>query len=653
MSSSNDANNLDTQAGNIEGLHFPSLEEILQTQRPAPEPPLAETLPLEEQEALLYSVDDALKRANEGDSAAFEGMLDALSKLWHCQSQFLLRATEALANGSRNPSLRLVYGRTGVLDFFLQLISSKEIAESSLILHSLRLIGNSCADTDENRATVVNYIPAILQYLLQPELRQVIIPVVYNLCIDYEPAQSQLAANKIVYILLTLVKDDAFQGNDALIDHVYELIELVGEQEQGVENSPDGTISLLLAMTAAEPAQFCILANCTAAYITNTRFQDICISRRMVSDILSMLTRSISFDTAGSDDTQAIAQSRLKINQALAELSASPRFAMSYPLNSSLSQTLRSWLNSPEDQLQICACVMLGNLARSDEICVAMVKEQKIHEELIAVLNSNARGAALHSALGFLKNLAIASDNRIIIGKAGIVPAIARLWAYETIPQVQLSATSITRQLVNSSVENISRLLEPAEGEEAQSYLSLLLALFKRTDSIPIKTEMGRIAAAICRTLIPRYKAAGDCVLESLFTHKDIALPLGAMVTQTQWPVVRSEGWFALALMASTKAGSDAVVNCLQNIDGFSLIEQTLGAAEPPETEADKVQWGKDRDNIIILVQELLKDEVSLLTANYTQADRYPQADTVDASWKITMQGLMRRHVSKYLKQGN
>jgi hypothetical protein len=582
-------------------------------------------------------VDDALKRANEGDTAAFEGMLDALSKLWHCQSQFLLRATETLANGSRNPSLRLVYGRTGILDFFLRLISSSEIVESSLVLHSLRLIGNSCADTDENRAIVMNCIPAILQYLLQPELRQVVIPVVYNLCIDYEPAQSQLAANKIVYILLKLVKDDAFQGNDALIDYVYELIELVGEQEQGIENSPDGTISLLLAMTAAEPAQFCILANCTAAYITNTRFQDICISRHMVSGILSMLTRSLSFNTTGSDDAQAIAQSRLKINQALAELSASPLFAVSYPLNSSPSQTLRSWLNSPEDQLQICACVMLGNLARSDETCVAMVKELKIHEELIAVLNSNARGAALHSALGFLKNLAIASDNRIIIGKAGIVPAIARLWTYETIPQVQLSATSITRQLVNSSVENISRLLEPAEGEEAQSYLSLLLALFKRTDSIPIKTEIGRITAAICRTLIPRYNAAGDSILESLFTHKDIALPLGAMVTQTQWPVVRSEGWFALALMASTKAGSDAVVNGLQNIDGFSLIEQTLGAAEPSETKTDKVQWGKDRDNIIILVQELLKDE----------------SDTVDASWKTTMQDLMRRHVSKYLKQSD
>ncbi|KAL4976533.1 armadillo-type protein [Aspergillus desertorum] len=634
MSSRNDADSLETQAENIEGLHFPSLQEIFQTRCQVAEPPRAETLPLQEQEALLYSVDNALKRAELGDTAVFEGMLDALSKLWHCQSQFLLRAAESLANGSRNPLLRPVYGRTGILDFFLRLISSKEITESILILHSLRLIGNSCADTDENRAIVVNHIPAILRYLLWPELRRVVVPVVYNLCIDYEPAQSQLAANKIVYILLKLVRDNAFQ-DVALNNYVYELIELVGEQEQGIENSPDGTISLLLAMTAAEPAQFCVLANCIMAYINNTRFQDICISRRMVPDILSMLTRSLSFKTTSSDDAQTLAQSRLKINQTLAELSASPLFAETYPLDSSLSRTLKSWLSSPEDQLQICACVMLGNLARSDEVCVAMVKELKIHEELIAVLNSKARGAALHAALGFLKNLAIASDNRIIMGEAGIMAAVARLWAYETVPQVQLAATSITRQLVISSVENISRLLELAERKESQTYLSLLLELFEKTDSTPIKTEIGRITASICRTLIPASNAAGDHLLDSLFTHEGIAVPLGAMVKQTQWPVVRSEGWFALALMASIKAGSDAVVNGLQSIDGFSLIKQTLSAAEPLDNEGDKMQWRKDRDNIIVLVQELLKNE----------------SDAVSTSWKSTMQNLMGRHVSKYLKQ--
>jgi hypothetical protein len=47
---------------------------------------------------------------------------------------------------------------------------------------------------------------------------------------EIEPAQSQLAANKIVYILLRLIKDDAFRDNDGLLEYVYELIELVGEQ---------------------------------------------------------------------------------------------------------------------------------------------------------------------------------------------------------------------------------------------------------------------------------------------------------------------------------------------------------------------------------------------------------------------------------------
>lgn len=278
---------------------------------------------------------------------------------------------------------------------------------------------------------------------------------------------------------------------------------------------------------------------------------------------------------------------------------------------------------------------MLGNLARSDDTCVTMVKELQIHEELIVLLKSNARGAILHAALGFLKNLAIASDNKTSIGEAGIIPAIARLWNYETVPQVQLAATSLARQLVNYSVENISRLLQPAttsaevdDNDGERTYLSLLLALFERSDSTPILTEIGRIIASICRTIIPKYKAGEqsdftvDSLLDRLFTHHEgIASPLGAMVTQTQWPVVRSEGWFSLALLASTKTGTEAVINGLQKFDGFSLIEHTLSAEEPTsDKETDKDQWRKDRDNIVVLLQELLKNKVCWfnLTALHT-----------------------------------
>jgi hypothetical protein len=423
--------------------------------------------------------------------------------------------------------------------------------------------------------------------------------------------------------------------------------------EQGINNSPDGTLSLLTALALdknveLELSQFNCLASCLAAYLNNDRFQNICLSKNLLPDVLSLLEHSLSFNrTSSVEDAQAITQSRLKINQALAETSGSPLFAELYPIDSRLSQTLKSWLTSTDSELQICACVMLGNLARSDEVCIAMVKDLKIHVELIAVLNrNNARGAVLHSALGFLKNLAIASDNREYLVDAGIIPAISRLWSYETVPQVQLAATSIARQLIISSVENISRLLQPASiitsssdnnatsstnedgGGSQQTYISLLLALFTKADSTPIKTEIGRIVASLCRTLVPKSKSTEQedrkdaLLLDGLFTrHSGIAIPLGAMITQTQWPVVRSEGWFALALMASTEAGAEAVVHCLREINGFALIEQDLSAEKPREadSETERVQWRKDRDNIVVLVQELLRNKVSWLILGFSQ----------------------------------
>lgn len=342
-------------------------------------------------------------------------------------------------------------------------------------------------------------------------------------------------------------------------------------------------------------------------------------------DILGVLSRSLTFKTESSaEDTQALAQSRLKINQILAEISGSTSFAQYYPLDSPLAQSLKTWLKSTDDQLQICSCVILGNLARSDATCERMVQDLKIHEELISILKSDVRGAVLHSALGFLKNLAIAGNNRLVLGEAGIIPAVSRLWQYESVPQVQFAATSIARQVIVAAVDNISRLLEglPRDGTDSndeRTYLSLLLALFQKTDSTPIKTEIGRTVASICRTLVPQSRE-GDptavALLDRFFDlHEDVALPVGAMIAQSQWPVVRSEGWFAMALMASNKAGAMAVSRSLQRMEILPLLEKTLGAeASEPTEEIEQVQMKKDRDNISVLVQELLKSDVSLFS---------------------------------------
>ncbi|KAJ6084424.1 hypothetical protein N7486_011224 [Penicillium sp. IBT 16267x] len=613
---------------------FRALKQIIEHAEQTSE--VSNSFDLKELHASLGQAEEEA-RLGRRDAKTLESVHTTLIQLWSCNSNLMAQAAEILANGSRDPSWRAPIGQSGILEFFLNIVSSRQELEQGLLLHSLRLVGNSCADTDENREIVVkgNYTLAIIRHFLNPDLIMVAIPVIYNICMDYEPAHAQMAENRAAYIILRLLRDGTIGDNEALLGFAYDLVELASEQAQGVDNSPDGTILLLMELALNEDIAFehyASLVNCLSTYLEKERFQNACVSNNMVEMLLSVLQRSMSIeiDNSSKEDVQALAQARIKVNQALSEVSASPLFAEHYPLDSNLSKTLKSWIMAEEEQLQICACVMLGNLARSDEVCKVMVQDLKIHEELIAVLNSDARGSVLHSTLGFLKNLAIAGDNRVSLAEAGVIPAVSHLWAFDSVPQVQFSAATIARQVIISSTENIARLLSPLSDDpdspaNRRTYLSLLLVLFEKSDSAPIKTEIGRSIASICRTLTPKTREGDEkasALLDTLYDlHAGVARPLGAMITQTQWPVVRSEGWFALALMANNKSGCVAVADCLQNEEVLEVLKETLSMSTKPSDEEseqkDQSQVTKDRDNVFVLVQELLKNESGALPEGY------------------------------------
>lgn len=422
-------------------------------------------------------------------------------------------------------------------------------------------------------------------------------------------------------------------------------------------------------------SQYSCLVNSLVAYLEHQRFRDICILQQgLLEEVLLVLKRSYVIhvdDQLSSDDLQALSQLRLKINQTLAEISGSPLFLSHYTLDSRLAQTLISWLRSAnEEQLQICACLVLGNLARSDTICQRMVQEFGIHKYLTSVLKSNAPGAVLHSALGFLKNLAIARDNKVYLGDVGVIPAVSRLWSFQTMPEVEFAAATLLRQVIAFCLENVSRLLapistDPASSAHTQTYLSLLLSLFEKTDSELIKIDIGRTIVSILRTLSPKTCAenqeARTLYERFLKLHNHVAHPIGSMVVQSQWPVVRSEGWFALALMASNRPGSLAVVDCLGNGDVSKLLIQTLDAKLPERVvEADRARIAKDRDNGIILMKELLENAVStwisldiliILGANILFS--LVKSDVLPPSLKAVPEGYMHDGIALRLKSSD
>lgn len=407
------------------------------------------------------------------------------------------------------------------------------------------------------------------------------------------------------------------------------------------------------------------LVNAAIAYLQHVKFQRAIISQgaliMTIGTLLHSYTRLDSQPSIGEplpdeDDERTLQEMRSNLNQVLSDISALPEFKAAVPVTSAFTSTLRRWLSNPQLQLQVCACIMLGNLARSDAACEEFVHTSRVHIPLIAVLTNANDSQLLHAALGFLKNLALPIKNKEPLGDAGLFDVLPRLWLLDTLQQIQFSSISLTRQLLNNTYENVRKICERLSEDEdspanMRSKLSLLIALFDRTDVEPIKMEIARLITAVCRvfnSLTHRTPEEMQSIRKTFYImHPDVGRPLGFMVSQTKWPVVRSEGWFVFALIARHPEGAQCISDMMQDVAVFQpLVEILTGknlleyggeisgsgsssspgsgsglatasssdAQAPdsarPNTQADEMAR-IDRENAMVLISELLKNRGS------------------------------------------
>jgi hypothetical protein len=431
---------------------------------------------------------------------------------------------------------------------------------------------------------------------------------------------------------------------------------LAGSIELSPENTIDALCELILD-PEVESDEYSLLATTLTAYLKNEQFQGK-ITREVALELpLSVLVDSYSrFSDPGtplppistlqlsptnpgpeniSSPDDFMSQIRTGLVQAFSDISALEEFSGSYPLTSPLTRSLMLWLSLAQKELQICACIMLGNLARSDSVCQSLVEEYAIHEPLIAILSSSNETQLLHASTSFLKNLSLPAGNKSILGSANLISIFSRLWALDTLPQLQLAAISLVRQLVTSNFDNVQRILTPLSPDPDspaynRTHLSLLLSLYERSDQLPIRTEIARVVTAVLRVFSSELTEANtSTILElqrSLYAlHPNLATPLATMVTQAQWPVVRSEGWFALALMSRTGEGAGSVNEVFGGIQLLKTLTETITGGRPPPAstgpegtpvERSEIQERemdiKDRDNALVCVSELLRHRVSL-----------------------------------------
>jgi hypothetical protein len=415
-----------------------------------------------------------------------------------------------------------------------------------------------------------------------------------------------------------------------------------------VNTSPVNAVEILFRHALSEDLDISdsiLLVYAAAAHLKAEQYQ------RRLSNIdglnlpLVWLAQSYSMQQAEEaileiEEEADLAPLRAMIILSLSDISALPTFTAKYSsLNSPITDILAKWLTAAYPQLQSCACIMLGNLARSDAVCQIMVSSRYMHLDLLGLLHTSSNSEALHAAFGFLQNLALLIENRLIMGNAGIIPATARFWTTTTVPQIAYAALRFVRRIISGCLSNISELMTSVTPDTEspaffKTYLSLLLRFFSESDDMTVKIEISRIIAAIMRTMYSLDASTSPSQQETVLLrlyhlHPNIAESLAMLTVQSQWPILSSEGWFAMALMARSNEGCLALSRVLQKVDVFGALQaaihgqSSLSASQSSSSDAQPEQGeemkqqdeikAKNRDNARILVSELLKHEVRSL----------------------------------------
>lgn len=357
--------------------------------------------------------------------------------------------------------------------------------------------------------------------------------------------------------------------------------------------------------------------------------------------------------THPSDDEISYSEVRACLSQILASFALRARFAECYSAFSIEMRTLIEWVSAPFPQIQICALMVLGNLAyTSHSRRVDLIQRSDLPHRLAGAIASTLDDQVLSSAFDVIQNVSTVDSNRKILGKNTVIEALSCCWSEELSVQTRYKAFHHTRQLLRGSLFNVHRFLAlPAVISDSHgrvgSLMKRLLWRFETTNDLVTRVEIGRTAAEIWRTIHAHCSQLGinlneisppeitqynqvttlEETLNSIhraspedptppMIKESLCLTFEALpnVTKPILTLIKSdnpslvtEGWFVMSLMSRGREALHAVFRTLCQDNTWQLLTHVL--AQP--------DGSKDKSNAYVLVDELIKQSVSSCTLQF------------------------------------
>ena len=285
------------------------------------------------------------------------------------------------------------------------------------------------------------------------------------------------------------------------------------------------------------------------------------------------------------------------------------------------------WLKTPTNEvwqsqhLKTCAFLVLGNIARSEDICVAMVTKLGFDIQSCQFINES-RGmepSAIHAAAGFLRNLATAKSNKPVIRDSMVVRKLVSNGTSQTLT----AGLRILRQLARdepATCKILLRLAKEADILGPADYLGISMekiTLFlpyldpgKPNENAEAKLEIGRLVVTVLRSLqLDPTSPNPDSWMNQTLTACVLNL-----IQKAPGTILASDGWLGLALSSRNEEGATLVYQALRTEEPpFNSFNKTFKSRAETESQTEVF---KDVENALVVVSQLVKNLVHVFLSS-------------------------------------
>ncbi|KAF9911688.1 hypothetical protein BX616_010531 [Lobosporangium transversale] len=537
---------------------------------------------------------------------------------------------KSFADAARDAKARTPIGESKAVPLIVRIEALNEQRLAHVDIQAMRAFANICVDHEENRKKLLegnafDIVIEILKHTTDSDAIKTACGALLNTTMAYEPAQTKVVELDVIEQLLKILKAESItDDNETSMTIASRVIANLSESDAGAKSvikfGGIRTIVQLLGKTAKDVDAymdlFDTLIDILRAAISKESAQVAVQKEELLSSLLEILEHSGTSDEGKTEEEKKeddkkfgetkAALMEVVVSTTMADANMAPIFN-----DKRVMDVFLAWLDNVErEDLQTCAALCLGNIARS-------VHEYRAVEPLIRIVRKATDLKASHAATGVLKNLALAEKNKESMGDAGVIQACFPLLKKDNALPLQNNIVGILKRLCTNSSQNTIRVVSgrepfetlsstPNSESEIETPLSLLVELVGRADDFALKSEGTRTLCNLIKVtwgseIMKSFDSASVTALQQTLNTPKVVLAIAAMTRNPKYVVLQNEGVIALTLLVSTPTREENVEN--------PVLESLVSIEVDAEPESEKTTTSEkplDQTKPLTLLENLL-----------------------------------------------